>query len=96
MKRIPQVSASASDAYVSVTPGFFTFDSSNWDSAQTFTVNGVDDEVADAVSYTATISHVASSSDELFNAGAPTFFPSSEVRFNPDEGGKSSQFSACR
>ena len=49
-------------------------------------MSGINDEVETAESYTATISHLASSSDPLFNAGAPTFFPSSEVRFNPVEG----------
>ncbi len=88
--------ASTSNAdVVSVEPGSHTFDSSNWDIAETFTVNGEDDDVADAVSNTATISHTASSYDTLFNAGAPTFFPSLEVRFNPDEGGESGRISAC-
>ena len=56
-----------------------TFTSLTWDDTQTFTVSGTDDAVETAESYTATISHTASSSDPLFDGAAPLFFPSSEV-----------------
>lgn len=77
--------ATASNGYVTVSPSSRTFTSSDWDSAQTFTVDGVDDGVQIAESYTATISHTASSSDALFNGATPTFFPSSEVNIIPSK-----------
>lgn len=56
-----------------------TFTSGSWDNAQTITVRGVDDGVQTAESYTATVSHSASSSDPLFAGTAVAYFPSDEV-----------------
>lgn len=76
-----QVTATASNGLITVTPSSRTFTSLTWDSTQTFTVDGVDDSVQTAESYTATVSHTASSTDGLFDGTAPMYFPSSEVRF---------------
>lgn len=73
----------ASNSYVTVSPSSLLFTASDWDSTQLITVNGVNDGIQTAESYTATLSHTASSTDAMFDGTAPTFFPSSEVQFVP-------------
>lgn len=76
----PQITVTASNSYVTVSPSSLTFTSSDWDSTQSVTVGGVNDGTQTAEFYTATLSHAASSVDALFDGTAPTLFPSSEVR----------------
>lgn len=75
-----QVTATASNDFINVVPTSRTFTSLTWDSTQSFTVDGVDDSVQTAESYTASISHTASSTDAVFDGTTPLFFPSSEVQ----------------
>ena len=57
---VSPTSSSASTASVS---GALTFTDSNWDTPQTVTVTGVDDDIVNASDRTATISHTASGGD---------------------------------
>lgn len=79
-KQITQITATASNGYVSVTPASYIINPSGWENAPTFSVNPVNDDVETAESYTSTISHTMSSDDALFDGTAPKFFPSSQVR----------------
>lgn len=76
-----QITVTASNSYVTVSPSNLVFTSSDWDNTQTVTVAGVNDGFQTAESYTAALIHTASSTDALFDGTAPTFFPDSEVRF---------------
>lgn len=57
-----------------------TFTPGSWDSAQTITVQGVEDAVETAESYASSLIHSVSSSDAEFDGSAPLWFPLSEVR----------------
>lgn len=73
------MTVAASNGYVTATTSPLTFTPGSWSDAQTVTINGVDDNIQVAESYTATISHTASSSDPLFDGEAVFYFPGSEV-----------------
>ena len=57
-----------------------TFTSVSWNDAQSITITGAEDAIQTAESYTATVSHTASSTDSQFDGNSVVFFPSSEVR----------------
>ena len=59
--------AIAVDADVSVSTSSLVFTSANWDTGQTVTVTGVDDDVDEASPHTGTVSHVVVSDDGLYN-----------------------------
>ena len=65
---------------ISVSPARLTFTTSNWDSYQSFTVRGLEDD--DACDEEATISHSASSTDDDYD-GIPV--PSVDVTVDDDE-----------
>ena len=57
------VTPSSDDTSVARVPGALTFTTSNWDDAQDVTVTGVDNNVDNAASFTATVSHTVSGAD---------------------------------
>ena len=59
---------SGETAVATVSPATLTFTSTNWNTAQTVTVTGVEDD--DGVNGTATITHTAASSDSGYNGNA--------------------------
>ncbi len=59
--------ASAATAIATVSPAALTFTTSNYNTAQTVTVTGVDDEVDQSSDRSVTISHSAASSDLQYN-----------------------------
>ena len=59
--------ASGTTTAATVSPATLTFTTTNWNTAQTVTVTGVDDKVDQSGNRTATISHSATSSDAQYN-----------------------------
>ena len=59
--------ASGTTAVATVSPATLTFSPSNWNTAQTVTVTGVDDRVDQDGNRRATITHTATSSDPNYN-----------------------------
>ena len=59
--------ASGTTAVATVSPATLTFSPSNWNTAQTVTVTGVDDRVDQDGNRSATITHTATSSDPNYN-----------------------------
>ena len=58
---------SGDTAAATVSPSTLTFTTSNWNTAQTVTVTGVDDNLYQSSGRRATISHGATSSDSIYN-----------------------------
>ena len=59
--------ASSNRTIATVNPATLTFTTSNWNTAQTVTVTGVDDNVAQGSARTVAISHSASSNDTVYD-----------------------------
>ena len=59
--------ASGTTAIATVSPATLTFTTGNWNTAQTVTVTGVDDNVDQSSNRSATISHTVTSTDSKYN-----------------------------